>query len=194
MDASEKDILNFLFEAGMLKRVKNEGVRTIGVDFPESAADHALRAAQIGFILAKMEGYSKPEEVCTMLVFHELSESRTGDLHNIARKYVVADEERAVKDQTATLGEMGAEILAMWKQVEERNTEAGVISKDADWLERALTAKGQVELGFLGANEWIESVQKAVKTKSAKKLLESLKESDSGAWRKNLGDYQPKRK
>lgn len=69
---TSKDILNFIFELGQLKRIKHEGWRLIGVKFPESVADHCLRAAQIGYILAKMEKYENPFEVCSMVVFHDI--------------------------------------------------------------------------------------------------------------------------
>lgn len=71
-----KDVLNFIFELGQLKKVKREGWRLIGMDNLESVSDHTLRAAQIGFILAKLEKYENPLEVCTMVVFHDIGEWR----------------------------------------------------------------------------------------------------------------------
>ncbi|MDI6721005.1 MAG: HD domain-containing protein [Candidatus Aenigmarchaeota archaeon] len=61
-----KDVLNFIFEMGQLRRIKHEGWRIAGVENPESVADHALRAAQIGFFLARLEGYDNPYEVCSI--------------------------------------------------------------------------------------------------------------------------------
>ena len=53
-----------------------------------------MRAAQIAFVLAKLEGYENPFEICTLTVFHELEECRIGDLHKVAKDWI----ERAKKE------------------------------------------------------------------------------------------------
>ena len=106
-------ILNFFFELAQLRRIKHEGWRTIGVENPESVADHSLRAAQIGYFLAKEENYKNPQEIVTMLVFHDIGECRIGDIHKIANRYVEANEEQAVKDQIQNLGETGKELFSL---------------------------------------------------------------------------------
>lgn len=111
-------ITNFIFEMAQLRRIKHEGWRVIGIEHPESVADHSLRAAQISFILAKLEKYENPHEVCSMLVFHDIGECRIGDLHKIAIRYAQADEERAVREQTQPLEETGKEILRLWCEVD----------------------------------------------------------------------------
>lgn len=50
---SLKKIITFIFELVQLRRIKHEGWRLVGIDNPESVAEHSLRAAQIGYILAK---------------------------------------------------------------------------------------------------------------------------------------------
>jgi len=79
------DILHFLFEIGHLRHIKHEGWKLAGVTAPDSVAEYALRAAQIGSVLAKMEGYENPYEVCTMVVFHDNGETRVGDIHKVSR-------------------------------------------------------------------------------------------------------------
>ena len=64
-------------------------------------------AAQIGYVLAQMEGHPEPEKIATMLIFHDIAECRVGDIHRVAHRYVGADEEQAVEDQTRPLGEAG---------------------------------------------------------------------------------------
>ncbi|MBS3171679.1 HD domain-containing protein [Candidatus Woesearchaeota archaeon] len=182
----EKDILNFIFEVGQLKKVKREGWRLIGMDNLESVADHTLRASQIGFILAKLENYENPLEVCTMVVFHDIGECRIGDIHRVANRYINVDEEIAVKEQTEKLGEIGRDIFNMWKQVEDRNTKAGIIAKEADMLELAITAKENIEKGYSYAQDWINNISKALLTESGKKLLNELKNADSNKWWQGL--------
>ncbi len=182
----EKEILNFIFEMGQLKKVKREGWRLLGMNNLESVADHTLRAAQLGFILAKLEKYENPLEVCTMVVFHDIGECRIGDIHRVANRYIQAEEERAVKEQTEKLGETGKEIFDMWKQTEERKTKAGIIAKEADMLELAITAKENIEKGYVYAQDWINNISKALATETGKKLLNELKNSDSNEWWQGL--------
>jgi len=59
-----QDILNFIFELGQLRRIDHEGWKLIGIKHPETVAEHSLRAAQIGFILAELENLDNPFEIC----------------------------------------------------------------------------------------------------------------------------------
>ncbi|MBI2579579.1 MAG: HD domain-containing protein [Candidatus Aenigmarchaeota archaeon] len=177
---------DFIHELGMLKRVKHEGWRLAGVEFPDSVADHCLRAAQIGYILARLEKYGKPEEVCVIVLFHDIEECRTGDIHKVARRYVSKEGEKAVKDQTEKLGDIGSGIFGMWEAAEMRNTRAGIIAKDADLLEQAFTAREYMENGHASAQDWINNVSKALQTKSAKTLLAVLENSKSTDWWRGL--------
>jgi putative hydrolase of HD superfamily len=183
---TNKNILNFLFELGQLRRIKHEGWRVIGIEHPESVAEHSLRAAQIGFILAKLENYPNPEQVCTMIVFHDIGEARVGDIHKLAKRYITVDEAKATFEQLEVLGKMGDDLFHFWNQVETQETVAGIIAKDADILEQAVMAKEYLERGYVGAQCWIDNVAKALQTESAKQLLASLKEVNSYDWCLNL--------
>lgn len=48
-------LINFLFECLNLKHIKRSGWYYAGVSAPESVAEHSLHAAQIAYLLAKME-------------------------------------------------------------------------------------------------------------------------------------------
>lgn len=184
MDADK--ILNFLYELGHLRRVSREGWRLLGIEAPESVAEHSLRTAHIAWILARMEGIENPHEAVTISLFHDMGETRIGDLHKVAARYGELDEARAVEEQCSPLDEIGSEILAMWKTVESRSTPCGIIAKDADLVELAITAKEYIEMGHQGAQEWIENAVPRVRTESAKKLLAAIPTSNSKAWWKGL--------
>lgn len=175
-------ILNLFFELGQLRRIKHEGWRTIGIIHPESVADHSLRAAQIGYILAKLEKYKNPEEVVTMIVFHDMGECRVGDIHKIATRYIKVDESQAVKDQTKPLEKLGEEIYNLWECVETQKNIAGKIAKDADLLEQAITAKEYIEKGNKFAQNWVDNISQKLLTKTAKSLVKDLKKSSSHDW------------
>ncbi|MBR9681776.1 MAG: HD domain-containing protein [Candidatus Altiarchaeota archaeon] len=186
MTLKDKEVLNFLFETAMLRRIKHEGWRFAGVEFPDSVAEHSLRAAQIGYVLAHMEGYENPERVATMLIFHDLAESRTGDQHLIAKKYIKSDEEAALRDQVKHLGKLGENIIELWGQIERRDDMAGKIAKDADWLEQALTAKEYMEKGYKDAKIWIRNGRKLAHFKTTKRLMDKLLKMNSSDWCKDL--------
>ncbi|MEK7540490.1 MAG: HD domain-containing protein [Patescibacteria group bacterium] len=179
-------ILNFFYELGQQRYIEHEGWRLIGVNHIESIGEHTARAAQIGYILAVMEGYEKPEAVCTMVVFHDIGECRLGDIHKVANRYIQADELRAVREQTAPLGKIGEGVFELVKATEERSSRAGIIANDADKLELAVCAKEYMEKGYVAAQSWIDNISKVLKTDSAKKLLAELPSIDSTAWWKGL--------
>ena len=181
-----KVLWKFIFELGQLRRIKHEGWRLIGVEQPESVAEHSLRAAQIGFVLARLEGYERPEEVAAIGIFHDLEECRVGDLHRIASRYVEADKERAAREQTEPLGAIGKEIFGLWLQDERRDTRAGVIAKDADYLEMAAMAKEHQERGLTFAQDWLTNIAAALVTGSAKKLMAELSSVNSNDWWQGL--------
>ncbi len=181
-----QNVCNFFFELAQLRRIKHEGWRLIGVEFPESVAEHSLRAAQIGYCLAKLEGYSKPERVSTILIFHDIGECRTGDIHRVAKRYIQSNEGGAVRAQMEKLGDMGKNIFSLWKEMEYGESKAGILAKDADFLDMAVTAREYIERGYTGAQDWINNISKALQTNSAKKLLKLLIKSNSLIWWKNL--------
>ncbi|MBU0576955.1 HD domain-containing protein [Patescibacteria group bacterium] len=182
---NNKKLLNFIFELGQLRHIKREGWRIVNIANPESVADHALRAAQIGFFLAKMEKYENPYEVVTMVVFHDIGECRVGDINKVGNRYVDANEEKAVKDQLRPLDDR-QELYELWKQTEHRSSIPGVIAKDADYLEQAIAAKEYLEVGYKLSADWIKNVKKHLQTKSGKILLKEMEKVKSTDWWQGL--------
>jgi 5'-deoxynucleotidase YfbR-like HD superfamily hydrolase len=178
-----KNIVNYIFEMGVLSKEMHNGLKLIGASNLHSVSEHALRAAQIGYLLTVLENERhnstfNPERVCSMLVFHDNGEIRIGDFHKVASRYIDSREaeELAFKDQIGNLPEEAkAALLKYFKEVEERNTKEGIIAKDADWLETAFTAKEQYDLGNTLAIDWIKNVEKALETDSAREIIKTMK-------------------
>lgn len=177
-----KDVLNFFFELGQLKLLKRQGSYHANIKDPESVAEHSLRAAQIAFVLAKLENYPNPNEVCTLAVFHDIAETRVGDIHRIAARYIQSNEEEAVKDQTARLEKIGKEILKLWQESETNKTQASLIARDADLLELCISCKEYIEIGHTMMQAWIDNAIKRMNTKSARELAELLNQVNSKDW------------
>ena len=178
--------VSFLFELGMLKRVQREGWKLLGISNPESIAEHSLRAAQIGYILAVCEQYESPEKICSMLVFHDIGECRIGDIHKVANRYIDTNERHVVKEQTQDLGTIGEKIFALWDTIEQQNTVGGIIAKDADLLEMVVTACELRHMNILGLENWLQNTEKRLQTHTAKTFFSEITHSDPISWWKGL--------
>ena len=178
-----KKLVQFIFEALHLKHIKHEWWRMAWVQFPDSVAEHSLNAAQIGYILAKMEGVDA-NKVAAMLVRHDIAETRIGDIHKVGTKYITNKKEietKVLHDQVDHL-EFGNNIFELFDEYEERKTLEWIIAKDADYLEQAFQAKVYQEQGHEACENWIENVGKALKTASAKQLWKQMQEGRSSDW------------
>ncbi|MDD5618601.1 MAG: HD domain-containing protein, partial [Candidatus Omnitrophica bacterium] len=81
-----KILLEFISEAGILKRIKRSGWWVLGIKDPETVAEHSFRCAVIGYVISKMEKVS-PYKVLMMTLFGDIQEARTSDLHKMAQRY-----------------------------------------------------------------------------------------------------------
>ena len=186
-----KKITNLIFEAFMLKEIKHEGRRMIHMKDPDSVAEHSLNAAQIWYILAKME-WADANKVATMLVWHDLAETRIGDVHKVWAWYIKDKkqiEKKVMEDQLAGF-DFGPEIKEYFDEYENRLTIEWKIAKDADYLEQAFQAKIYMEIGYEKAHDRIENVGNALKTESAKKVWDQMiKMHSTDRWKEeNLKD------
>lgn len=183
-----KKIVNFIFEINQLKRQRHSGFQLVGIKNPDTVAEHALRAAQIGYILAVMEG-ANPERVASMLIIHDNGEARIGDQNKVSARYFSNKkaEQDALFEQTDNLGDkIGSSWKKLFLEYEDRTSLDGIVAKDADWLEQAFQAKEYIETGYKGAENWIENVEKALETESAKKIIQEMKKSSFIDWWKGL--------
>lgn len=180
-----KKIVNFIFEINQLKRQRHSGFKLAGIKDPDTVAEHITRAAQIGYILASLEGDVNPEKVAAIILIHDNGEARIGDQNKIAARYFSTDkaEAAAFNDQLKNLGQqIEKKWQAYFNEFENRNTKEGIIAKDADWLEQAFQAKEYQDLGYPMVENWIENVEKALETESAKKIIKEMKKTNFTDW------------
>jgi len=185
MDGALKPLISYLFEAGELKRIKRSGWWLAKVKDPESVADHSYRTAIVAFVLAEMEGVDA-NKLCAAAAFHDVIETRLQDLHKVNARYVdVTDEIEAkvVSDQLNNLPPRISERIASLYKLSERER---LVLKDADLLECALQAKEYVETRYPDAQEWLDNINKLLKTASGKKLFAVLLSSRSSDWWQGL--------
>lgn len=175
-----KNLANFFFEVGMLKRTPRTGFQFLGSG-AESVAEHSFRTAVIGYSLARLDGQADVGRVLQLCLFHDIPEARTGDLNYVNKKYVKVDEARAVEDLARTLpfGDDYREALAEFAA---RRSREALIAHDADQLEMILALKEYKDLGNRYADEWYPFAVRRLQTEAARDLAETIWTTDSTRW------------
>ncbi len=166
------ELEDFLFEIASLKNVPRSGWFKVGIDNPESVAEHSFLSAVIAFFLGLKE-YGSVDEACRCSVsalFHDVHESRTLDLHHIARKYVRVDEEKTLEDQIDF--EEGKDLKRVISEYSD-------IVHDADRIELFIQSR-IYGLRIEDAKVYGDNVK--MKTRAGAELLEKLKNADPRWW------------
>ncbi|MBW1674306.1 MAG: HD domain-containing protein [Deltaproteobacteria bacterium] len=180
-----KNIANFLFEIGILKKTPRSGYQFLGTG-NESVAEHSFRVAVIGYLLAKNEPKADMQKVVLMSLFHDFHEARTGDHNYVNKRYVTVNENKAVNDLARKLS-FGQEIVSLIDEFNSRETIEAQLSQDADQLDFILELKRQQDLGNISAAEWLKySVKRLITdcliTDFAKTLADEIVTTDSSDW------------
>jgi len=188
---SEKNIMEFIFEAGLLKRVPRSGWSVLGISDPESVADHSFRCAVIGYLLAHMEKVSVYRTLL-MTLFGDIHEARITDLHKMAQKYIEAEpaEDASFEEQVAPLpGEISQELLAVREEYRGQESQESIVARDSDILECLIQAKEYHEHGHKSASLFMEKAPEHLKTGSAKKLWQLALKMDVNEWWSRIGTF-----
>jgi len=175
-----KNLANFLFEVGMLKRTPRSGFQFLGSG-AESVAEHSFRTAMIGYTLAHLDGRADVGRVVQICLFHDLPEARTGDQNYVNKKYVRTDEKKAVEDLARNLP-FGDDYRDLWQEFEARESLEAQLAHDADQLEMILALKEYKDLGNRYADEWYPYSVERLRTDAARQLAETIWETDSSKW------------
>ena len=175
-----KDIVNFLFEVGILKNTPRSGYQFLGSG-GESVAEHSFRVAVIAYLLAKNEPKADMQKVLLMSLFHDFHEARTGDHNYVNRRYVTVNEDKAVRDLAQRLP-FGQEIVSLIDEFNSRETLEARLSQDADQLDFILELKRQLDLGNKSASEWLRYAVKRLITDFAKELADEIIKTGSSDW------------
>ncbi|MBN1828671.1 MAG: HD domain-containing protein [Deltaproteobacteria bacterium] len=175
-----KDIVNFLFEVGMLQRTPRTGFQFLGSGC-ESVAEHILRTLFIGYSLCKLSPGLDETKVLKLCLIHDLPEARTGDMNYVNKKYVTVNENKAVRELTETLC-FGNEIKSVIAEFNERKTRESIVAHDADQLSLILQLKEYGDLGNKYSKEWIDFALLRLETDTAKGLAAIIMETDSAEW------------
>lgn len=176
----QKNIVNFFFELGMLKKTPRSGFQFLRSG-QESVADHSFRTTLIGYTLARLTQTTDPFKVVCLCLFHDVPEARTGDLNYVNKQYVQAQEDEAIAHLAETLP-FGEDYQMLLAEYRAGATEEAKLAHDADQLDLILELKEQNDLGNRYARRWIYFALKRIKTDIGKELAEQILDTDSAAW------------
>ncbi len=175
-----KNIVNFLFEAGILSKTPRSGFHFLGTG-KQSVAEHTMRTVYVGYVLGMLDGNVDVSKIMKMCLFHDLPEARVSDLNYIHQKYTERNEHKALNDLTNTLP-FGEDIKQSFIEHEEKKTLEALYVKDADNLEWILSLKEQIDVGNARAKDWIEIAIKRLKTDIAQQIAKEIMSTDSNEW------------
>ena len=174
-----KQLADFLFEVGMLRKTPRSGFQFLGSG-GESVAEHSYRTAIIGYLLARKCGVSW-ERVMLMCLVHDLHEARVGDFNYVNRLYNRADEWRAFRDAVKQTGPE-EHLLEAAEELEATQTEEAKLARDADQLDLILTLKEEQDLGNPYAPKWMHHAVKRLRTEYGQKLARAIQATDHTDW------------
>jgi len=189
---NDKEILKFVEEAGMLKRVARSGWWVLGIKNPESVADHSFRCAVLAYVLSKMEGVKSLDAVI-MALFNDIQEARINDLHKMASRYFDLEkiEDKVFAEQLKDLPvSIKGELGLLHKNYREQKSKQSIIARDADILECLIQAKEYQAHGFKEAGKFMKKAPGFLKTKSAKRIWKLVKSSSLNEWWETLSEFK----
>lgn len=173
-------IADLLFEAKFLKEIPRSGFPYLG-DGRESVAEHSFMVIFIAFVMAKMEPEADAERMQAMCLIHDLPEARIGDLNTVHKKYVQADEARAVSDLAEGVP-FGKAMIELIDEFNEGRTLEARLAKDADQIALVLELKDLIDRGYRPAETWMSYVVPRIRTRVGNRLLERIQQTERDAW------------
>lgn len=175
-----RELADFLFEVGMLKKTPRSGFQFLGSG-SESVAEHILRTLYIGYVLCKMDPEADELKVLKLCLMHDLPEARTGDMNYVNKKYVEVDEEKAIRELAEPLF-FGEEIEKTLNEFNGKETRESLMARDADQLALILQLKECGDLGNKYSREWIRFAVQRLATENARTLALEIIDTDSSNW------------
>lgn len=177
---AKSDLLNlvdFFRTSGRLKRIPRSGWVKVGIDSPESVADHTFRTAILCMIFSDLEGLDELK-MLQMALIHDLPEVITGDLTPPERTGMAKNrEEDAMKKLLCLLPEkQRVKCANVWREYEECKTAEARAVRQLEKLEMALQAKEyeRAELRKESLEKFFKSAEKTIVSPTIRRLLSCI--------------------
>ncbi|MEM3048001.1 MAG: HD domain-containing protein [Candidatus Bathyarchaeia archaeon] len=174
-----ESVLRFIHDVGRIKSVIRTGWREkVGIEKPESVADHMYRTAVISMIISDLEGFDT-EKVLRMALLHDLAEAFTGDLTPTQKEIYTPSnfmelEEEAIRKILSNLPEnLSNRYLSIWREMQDSESEEAKLVRSVDKLEMAIQAKEYIGQGYAAErlDEFITSAEFKIQNSKTLQLL-----------------------
>lgn len=134
-----------------LKTVQRQGWKNnLGINRPESVADHCFSMTAIAMVLADRDGLDT-QKVIRMSLLHDLAEAITGDLtpNDATKSEKRKMENAAMKKILRHLNKsLETQYWKIWQEYQKNTTKESQMVHQVDKLEMALQAKAYQKSGY----------------------------------------------
>lgn len=184
-----EEIVEFFKIVGRLKKTERLGwITRVGIQNPESVAEHIFRTALISMVIADVKKLNS-EKMIRMALIHDLAESLTGDFDRFAKKLFTVKElnekeEGAMKKLLNTLPKnLSEKYEEIWKEFQKGESEEAKMVRQIDKLELLFQALEYEKEGY-DKNKlepfWrVTKNEKKIEDEDLKKIFELIEKERS---------------
>jgi putative hydrolase of HD superfamily len=144
-------------------------------------AEHSFSTTFIAYVMSQLLPEVDALKLINMCLVHDLAEARIGDLNTVHKKYVTADENKALEDATAGLS-LGHNLVELIQEFNDGRTAEARLARDADQLALILELKELIDIGYEPPKTWIQNVIDRLQTETGKKIGEAVMQTNRDEW------------
>jgi putative hydrolase of HD superfamily len=162
-----------------LKNIPRQGWKEkLGIDNPESVADHSYSTATISMILSDMKGLDS-EKIIRMALLHDLAESIIGDItpDHITKNEKITKENYAIKQILKNLPNGITEsYFEIWNDYQKKLSKEAILLHEIDKLEMAFQAKFYQKKGISKEKlkTFLDTAKIEIKDKNLRDILSNI--------------------
>jgi len=178
-DSELQDIITFLRTSGTLKQIQRTGWVDIGINEPESVADHTFLTTVLCMLYADLKKLDVTK-MLKMALIHDLPEAIIGDfMPSQKNAKTKKDEKNAICDILNLLPKkQRVEYYAIWTEYQQGKTQEAKAVRQLDKIEMALQAKEYEKMGHdkKCLERFVNSAQQFTEWVDLKHLLDRILE------------------
>ena len=172
-------LFDFFYIASELKKTPRRGWKEkIGIEHPESVADHSFSAAIMAMVFSDLKKLDT-EKMLKMALLHDLSESITGDF---TPEEISKNDKKEIENQTMNeiLSKLPLEISneyeKIWNEFQDGTSKESTLMHEIDRLEMAIQSLKYNAEGYPKDKLalFFESAKKDIKSKEILEILDEI--------------------
>jgi len=174
-----RDLVKFFETTGKLKRTPRAGWVEVGIQKPESVADHIFRTSILCMVYSDLEGLDELK-LLRMALIHDLPEAIIGDLTPSRKTTRSKEKENSAMNQMLSLlpKEQRKKYMTDWNEYQEGKSREAKAVRQLEKLEMALQAKEyeKAESTRKSLKRFIKSAEEAIVWPQLRRLLSYILE------------------